>query len=123
MTEQLDVMQVKSVMDRLLDQVVFKFKAAPPRKVALPKQEVLDGLAAYNAGKTVRKEAGANKKAHGGRRIGGSTGGSPWKGWSVQGCVCVGKTTSERMVGCDGCEVWFHYKCIGLKRAPRLLAY
>jgi hypothetical protein len=24
------------------------------------------------------------------------------------------------MVGCDVCDEWFHYKCIGLKRAPQL---
>jgi hypothetical protein len=55
---------------------------------------MLDGLRAHNAGKTVREEAGANKKAHGGRGIEGSTGESPWEGWSRKGCVCGGKASS-----------------------------
>jgi hypothetical protein len=41
----------------------------------------------------------------------------PWAGWT--GCICGGGYHGE-MVGCDGgCEDWFHFGCVGLKRQPR----
>ena len=36
-------------------------------------------------------------------------------------CYCQGKDEG-RMIGCsnDSCKIeWFHYKCVGIKRAPK----
>jgi hypothetical protein len=41
----------------------------------------------------------------------------PWAGWT--GCVCGGGFEGE-MIGCDGgCNDWFHFECVGLKKQPR----
>ena len=37
-------------------------------------------------------------------------------------CVCQGRVQGGRMIGCDNpsCKYqWFHYQCIGIKRAPK----
>ena len=39
-------------------------------------------------------------------------------------CTCkMPETFDSRMVQCDACKLWFHFKCVGLKRTtPDYLA-
>ncbi len=36
--------------------------------------------------------------------------------WKCTSCESV---TEDRMIGCDYCNKWFHYKCQNVKRAPK----
>ena len=39
-------------------------------------------------------------------------------------CICrMPETFDTKMVACDVCEKWFHYKCVGLKKRARLTTW
>jgi predicted RNA-binding Zn-ribbon protein involved in translation (DUF1610 family) len=37
-------------------------------------------------------------------------------------CVCQ-QADNEDMVGCDGCQAWYHFTCVGLRKAPKSKLY
>ena len=34
-------------------------------------------------------------------------------------CPCLRLVSFDEMIQCDRCDVWYHYKCVNIKEAPR----
>jgi hypothetical protein len=34
-------------------------------------------------------------------------------------CVCQ-QADNDEMVACDGCQEWYHFTCVGIRKAPAL---
>lgn len=39
--------------------------------------------------------------------------------WYCGRCTCSIRDGSENSIHCDSCLVWYHFKCVGLKKSPK----
>jgi hypothetical protein len=41
---------------------------------------------------------------------------------NLPSCECQ-QADNEDMVACDGCHAWYHFTCVGLRKAPKSKLY